>query len=59
MTNEGSTYIVNIVMVPVLGRGKLSHIMKMHYLLKSSYLLISKDQTNSVLRKSLPNFLIS
>ena len=34
MTNEGSTYIVNVVMVPVLGRGKLSHILKMHYLLK-------------------------
>ena len=48
MTKEGSTQIVNFMtsgaVVLVLGRGHISHIVKMHY----SSLLLGIDQTNQV-----------
>ena len=53
MTKEGSTKIVNFMTpgagVLVLGRGHISHIVKMHYFfLKSSSLLPSINQTNEI-----------
>ena len=51
MTKEGSTKIVNFMTpgagVLVLGRGHISHLMKMHYFFKkSSSLLPGIDQSN-------------
>ena len=53
MTKEGSTKIVNFMTpgagVLVLGRGHISHIVKMHYFFKNlSSLLQVIDQTNYV-----------
>ena len=53
MTKEGSTKIVNFMTpragVLVLGRGHISHIVKMHnFFLKSSSLLPGIDQRNYV-----------
>ena len=50
MTKEGSTKIVNFVTpgaeVLVLGRGHISHIVKMHYFFNKPFFYPPMDQTN-------------